>query len=160
MKIKPFKCMCFCALLILISIVAIEPSEYKKQFDETKESETSIGVDCYSYWPDKGAMWKCGIQTKNKVESDGGNIIPFPGNGKGRGRSNVIPFPKGGRGGEHSNSISFPVGGRAGVGKNVVPFPGHNRKMDVVVKMAHPLPERERTIEIRASNERELGTQF
>lgn len=123
MKRKPFKFMFVCALLILISIVAIEPSE-------TKESERNIGV-----------MWKCGIQTKNKVGSDGGNIIPFPGNRKGGGRSNVIPFPEGGRGGERSKVIPFPVGGRPGVAANVIPFPARGRKMDVVVKMAHPLPD-------------------
>lgn len=65
-------------------------------------------------------------QYKNKVGSDGGNIIHFPGNRKGGGGSNVIPFPKGGRRGKRSNVIPFPVGGRAGVGANIIPFPGNS----------------------------------
>ncbi|CAJ2653513.1 nodule-specific glycine-rich protein 1I [Trifolium pratense] len=45
MKIKSFIFVFFLCAIILVSVVAIRPSKFGKQFDATEEFKTKVGVD-------------------------------------------------------------------------------------------------------------------
>ncbi|XP_024640841.1 glycine-rich cell wall structural protein 2 isoform X1 [Medicago truncatula] len=63
MKTNQFNFLCFYALL-LIFVVKTESYEVVKKrnclfaVEKTKKSKTDIGVDCYTYWSNRGATWK------------------------------------------------------------------------------------------------------
>ncbi|XP_045824189.1 uncharacterized protein LOC123916718 [Trifolium pratense] len=126
MKTKYFILSCFYALL-LISVVAIDHSKVGK----TEESKTNIRIDCYAYWPSRGAIWKGMEKGGNGWCGSGKMDAPTwrdnqhwgtewrNGGGKnrgtkGRGVGYVQPIPSTGKGASGGVVLPIPGSGKEG----------------------------------------------
>ncbi|KEH34095.1 hypothetical protein MtrunA17_Chr3g0102491 [Medicago truncatula] len=113
MKIKYFSFLCICVQLLIV-VVAIMPFENGKQFGETKEPKTNVGVDEYAHTLGISAILQGDGGNKNKGESE--NVIKFPSGGRWGYGSNVVDFRSGGKGSRSGNIVHFPGGENEGGG--------------------------------------------
>ncbi|XP_058744921.1 uncharacterized protein LOC131617678 [Vicia villosa] len=107
--------LCFYALL-LVFVVTTMPLEDVKQYDETIESKTNIGINRYIHNAVKFKIWK------GMINYFKGRKVDDPGN--------VIKFPSGGRWGYGGKAINTPDGGKGGGGGNIITFPGVEEESD------------------------------
>ncbi|CAJ2652653.1 unnamed protein product [Trifolium pratense] len=104
--------------MLLNFVVPIEPSKDVKQIGETEESKASIRVDCYAYWPSRGANWKGSEGEKNGWGGGG------KGEGGGKGYDGSVWQKDRGWGTGWWKGGKGSAGQNVGKGRSVQPIPG------------------------------------
>ncbi|WJX24177.1 hypothetical protein P8452_13316 [Trifolium repens] len=95
MKIKPFIFMFFLCALILLSVVAIEPSKDEKQFGTIEESKTKIGLDDWTIWGGWWGSWFGNGGKGNKKGEHGSSVLGSERNDSERGAQGKIEQKRG-----------------------------------------------------------------
>ncbi|KAK2395564.1 hypothetical protein P8452_17048 [Trifolium repens] len=90
--------MFFICALILLSVVAIEPSKDEKQFSTIEESKTKIGLDDWTVWGGWWGSWFGNGGKGNKKGEHGSSVLGSERNDSKRGAQGKVEQNRGKKG--------------------------------------------------------------